>query len=43
MTNALTNMKNFRSNSKLQEASYLFMLNYLTSKEEKNELLKTFL
>jgi calcium-dependent protein kinase len=35
-------MKNFRTKTKLQEASYMFLVNTLATKEEKNELLKTF-
>jgi len=35
-------MKTYRANQKLQEATYLFLVNYLASQEEKNELLKAF-
>lgn len=35
-------MSNFRRGKKLQEATYLFFVNYLASKEEKQELLKAF-
>ncbi|EGR33828.1 protein kinase domain protein [Ichthyophthirius multifiliis] len=39
---ALTNMRNFRTGKKLQEATWMFLVNYLASKEDKNELLKAF-
>lgn len=39
---SLNNMKTFRAGKKLQEATWMFIVNYLASKEEKNELLKTF-
>ena len=35
-------MKSFRAGKKLQEATWMFIVNYLASKEEKTELLKTF-
>lgn len=35
-------MKSFRAGKKLQEAVWMFIVNYLASKEEKNELMKTF-
>ena len=35
---SLKNLKNFRSESKLQEAIYFFIVNQLTSNEEKDEL-----
>ncbi|EAS02022.1 calcium-dependent kinase (macronuclear) [Tetrahymena thermophila SB210] len=39
---SLNNMKTFRAGKKLQEAVWMFIVNYLATKEEKNELLKTF-
>lgn len=42
MSKALENMKNFRAERKLQEATWMFLVNYLASKEEKAQLLKTF-
>lgn len=39
---SLNNMKSFRAGKKLQEAVWMFIVNYLASKEEKNELMKTF-
>ena len=42
MSKALTNMKGFRAERKLQEATWVFLVNYLASKEEKAQLLKTF-
>ena len=42
MSKALDNMKNFRAERKLQEATWVFLVNYLASKEEKAQLLKTF-
>lgn len=38
----LTNLKNFNSKSKLQQAIYYFIVNNMATKEEKNELIKTF-
>ncbi|KAL4466461.1 hypothetical protein ABPG73_019079 [Tetrahymena malaccensis] len=38
----LFNMKTFRSSQKLQEAAYMFLVNYVSTKEEKDQLLKTF-
>lgn len=38
----LDNMKTFRANQKLQEATFMYIVNSLTTKEERNELLKTF-
>merc|ERR1712226_295665 len=38
----LTNLKNFNSKSKLQQAVYYFIVNNMATKEEKNELIKTF-
>ena len=35
-------MKNFRVQQKLQEATFHYIVNYLATKEEKAELLKTF-
>jgi calcium-dependent protein kinase len=35
-------MKTFRVQKKLQEAALIFMVNFLASKDEKNELLKQF-
>ena len=42
LTKCLNNMKNFKANKKLQEATLLFMVNFLVSREEKNELLNQF-
>jgi len=39
---SLNNMKTFRAGKKLQEATWMFIVNYLSSKDEKNELMKTF-
>lgn len=39
---ALSNLKTFRVDQKLQEATWVFLVNYLATKEEKKELLKTF-
>lgn len=39
---SLENMRSFRAGKKLQEATWMFFVNYLASKEEKNELLKAF-
>jgi len=39
---ALTNLKQFRAQKKLQEATWVFLVSYLATKEEKNQLLKTF-
>ncbi|KAL4470266.1 hypothetical protein ABPG74_011877 [Tetrahymena malaccensis] len=39
---ALNNMQTFRAGKKLQEATWMYLVNYLASKEEKNELLKVF-
>jgi len=38
----LANLKNFNSKSKLQQAVYYFIVNNMATKEEKNELIKTF-
>lgn len=38
----LSNMKTFRSNMKLQEATFMYIVNQLTTKDEKAELMKTF-
>jgi len=35
-------MMSFKAEKKLQEATWMFLVNYLASKEEKNELLKAF-
>jgi calcium-dependent protein kinase len=42
MSKALGNMKTFRAGRKLQEATWVFLVNYLASKEEKSQLLKIF-
>lgn len=42
MKKVLTNMRNFRAEQKLQEATFRYIVNYLATKEEKAELLKTF-
>ena len=40
--NFLSNMKNFSTKNKMQKAVYLFLVNHMTSKEEKRKLLETF-
>jgi len=35
-------MRNFKNLKKFQEASLMFMINFLATKEEKDELLKQF-
>ena len=40
---SLRNLKDFRKKNKLQEAILYFLVNQLTSLEEKNDLLKQFL
>lgn len=42
MSKALGNMRSFRAERKLQEATWVFLVNYLASKEEKAQLLKIF-
>ncbi|EGR27981.1 hypothetical protein IMG5_185640 [Ichthyophthirius multifiliis] len=42
LMNSLKNMRNFRAEKKLQEATLMFFVNNLATKEEKNELLKVF-
>ncbi|CAD8110074.1 unnamed protein product [Paramecium sonneborni] len=42
MKKVLTNMKNFRQHQKLQEACFKYIVNQLATKEEKQELLRTF-
>jgi len=39
---ALNNLKQFRAERKLQEATWVFLVSNLSSKEEKNQLLTTF-
>mmetsp|Transcript_19738 Transcript_19738/g.16904 ORF Transcript_19738/g.16904 Transcript_19738/m.16904 type:complete len:96 (+) Transcript_19738:951-1238(+) len=39
---ALDNLKKFRAGRKMQEATWLFLVSYLASREEKQMLLKTF-
>lgn len=39
---ALTNLKQFRAERKLQEATWVFLVSYLSTREEKNQLLSTF-
>lgn len=41
-SNILNNLKRFSIKSKIQEAVYYFIVNTLTSQEEKNELIKIF-
>jgi len=38
----LTNLKHFRAERKLQYATWMFLVSYLASTEEQNQLLKTF-
>lgn len=40
--NVLTNLRDFRLQNKLAQASWMFISSFLSSKEEKAELLKTF-
>jgi calcium-dependent protein kinase len=40
--NVLNNLKNFRSDTKLQKAVILYIISFFDIKEEKDELLKTF-
>lgn len=40
--NVLNNLKNFRSDTKLQKAVILYIISFFDLKEEKDELLKTF-
>ncbi|KAL4488264.1 hypothetical protein ABPG73_001675 [Tetrahymena malaccensis] len=42
LVTSLNNMRNFRAEKKLQEATLMFFVNHLATKEEKNELLKIF-
>lgn len=51
LTKALNNMKSFRvmkiivkyqAEKKLQEATWIFIVNHLATRDEKNELMKTF-
>jgi len=39
---ALTNLKHFRADRKLQEATWVFLVSYLSTREEKSQLLSTF-
>jgi len=39
---ALKNLKSFRAERKLQEATWMFLVTYMSTREEKAELLKTF-
>jgi len=39
---ALKNLKSFRAEKKLQEATWVFLVTYMSTREEKAELLKTF-
>lgn len=39
---ALNNMRSFRIESKFQEAAWIFIVNNLTTNEEREELLRTF-
>lgn len=41
-TKTLSNLKNFNSKSKLQQAVYYFIVNNMATKEEKNDQIKTF-
>jgi calcium-dependent protein kinase len=42
MVSALNNLKHFRAERKLQEATWVFLVSYLSSREERNQLLNTF-
>lgn len=42
LAKSLNNMRNFRAEKKLQEATLMFFVNNLATKEEKTELLKVF-
>lgn len=39
---ALLNLKTFRADRKLQQAAWVYLVSYLSTREEKNELMKTF-
>jgi len=39
---ALQNLKQFRAERKLQEATWVFLVSYLSSREERSQLLQTF-
>jgi len=39
---ALNNLRQFRAERKLQEATWIFLVSFMSSKEEKNQLLSTF-
>lgn len=39
---SLNNLKTFRAGKKLQEVTWMFIVNYLATKDEKTELMKTF-
>lgn len=39
---ALMNLKSFRADRKLQQATWVYLVSYLSTREEKNELMKTF-
>jgi len=42
MISTLDNMRKFRTERKLQEAFWLFLISYIATKEERDHLLKTF-
>ena len=39
---ALLNLKTFRADRKIQQATWVYLVSYLSTREEKNELMKTF-
>lgn len=39
---ALKNLKTFRADRKIQQATWVYLVSYLSTREEKNELMKTF-
>lgn len=39
---ALSNLRTFRADRKIQQATWVYLVSYLSTREEKNELLKTF-
>lgn len=42
LTISLNNLKSFRAGKKLQDATWAFLVNYMSTKDEKNELMKVF-
>jgi calcium-dependent protein kinase len=39
---ALLNLRTFRADRKIQQATWVYLVSYLSTREEKNELMKTF-